>query len=491
MRRLIVIFLFCAAAAIASPAQTLTTLVDFGVQTGVNPESNLIQGTDGNFYGTIKFGGDNGSGTVFQITPEGALTILHSFDFTDGAYPTAGLVQAKDGSFYGTAEYGGANIYGTFFKITPEDVFTKLHDFNYLEGSFPYAGVVQATDGNFYGTTLLGGADDAGAVFKITPEGVLTTLHSFYYLGADGNEPYAALVQATDGSFYGTTYFGGTNDDGTVFKITPGGVLTTLHSFKGADGAYPYAGLVQASDGNFYGTTEDGGADDIGTVFKITPGGVLTALHSFQGADGSYPQAGLVQASDGNFYGTTLNGGAGLDAGTIFKITPEGTLRTLYSFCSQTDCADGRAPNAVVQATDGNFYGTTFGGGPADWGTAFRLDTGFFAALSLTNTGSGTVISGDGHIYCGSVCGYPYPKGTQVGLTAVPAPGYTFSSWTGCDNAQGDFCLMTMDSAKTVNATFIISNVGLTSLVLNPSTVKGGNISIATITLNAPAPEGG
>ncbi len=491
MRRAVLVLAFCVVIAIASPAQTLTTLVDFEVQNGTNPDSNLIEGTDGNFYGTTFAGGDDGSGTVFNITPEGTLTILHSFDFTDGAYPTAGLVQATDGNFYGTAQYGGDNIAGTFFKITPGGAFTTLHSFDYMEGAFPYAGVAQATDGNFYGTTLLGGADNNGTVFNITPQGILTNLHSFSFNGTDGNHPYAALVQATDGDFYGTTFYGGVNNDGTIFKITPEGILTILHSFNGTDGANPYAGLVQAADGNFYGTTEDGGANNNGTVFKITPEGTLTTLHSFEGTDGSHPQAGLVQATDGNFYGTTENGGAHLDAGTIFRITPEGTLTTLYSFCSQMGCADGRAPNAVVQATDAKFYGTTFGGGLADWGTAFRLDAGLGALLSVGKIGTGTIISGDGHIYCGSTCSYTYLSGTQVGLTALPAPGYTFSSWTGCDDVQGDICVVKMSSARNVTATFDVAQITLTSLTFNPSYVKGGRLSAATLTLSAPAPSGG
>jgi len=189
------------------------------------------------------------------------------------------------------------------------------------DGAWPYAGLVQASDGNFYGTTTGGGANGAGTVFKVTPAGRLTTLYNFCYQGypcSDGGDPYAGLIQATDGNFYGTTLGGGASGDGTVFKITPSGTLTTLYNFGGADGAVPYGGLIQATDGNFYGTTSGGGASGDGSVFKITPSGTLTTLHSFADSDGASPD-GLVQATDGNFYGTTYGGGAYGD-GTVFRL---------------------------------------------------------------------------------------------------------------------------------------------------------------------------
>jgi uncharacterized repeat protein (TIGR03803 family) len=183
------------------------------------------------------------------------------------------------------------------------------------------------------------------------------------------------LLQATDGNFYGTTEVGGAHNQGTVFKITPAGALTTLYNFCSAsacaDGQQPLAGLIQANDGNFYGTTSKGGTFNYnyGTVFQITPAGALTTLHSLNGTDGFQPSGALIQASDGNLYGTTSWGGAyGLSYnGTIFKITPTGTFTTLYNFCSQVNCADGRWPlAALIQGSDGNFYGTTTAGGAYD-----------------------------------------------------------------------------------------------------------------------------
>ncbi len=317
-------------------------------------------------------------------------------------------MQGTDGNFYGTTYGGGAEPrVGTVFKITPGGALTTLYSFcaqtNCTDGQQPYAGLVRGSDGNFYGTTLEGGANtgcslgsgSCGTVFKITPGGALTTLHSFCAQSncADGGNPYAGLVQASDGNFYGTTFDRGANGYGTVFKITPAGTLTALYSFCSqtscADGQYAYAGLVQATDGNFYGSTSAGGAGAYhqgGTVFKITPSGTLTTIYNFCSqpncTDGDSSVARLVQATDGTLYGTTLHGGAYCmptsGCGTVFRITPSGMLTTLHSF---DDTDDGKTPfGGLVQASDGNFYGAaTYGANPActsglhGCGTVFRL----------------------------------------------------------------------------------------------------------------------
>src|ERR1022692_2359992 len=220
----------------------------------------------------------------------------------------------------------------------------------------------------------------------------LTTIHRFCSQSGcpDGAGPYAGLVQATNGGLYGTTFVGGTNSAGTIFKITPGGTLATLYSFcpqtNCTDGAEPEAGLFQAANGDLYGTTYFGGTNGQGTVFKITQGtvfkitqgGTLTTLYSFCSqtncTDGATPGAGLVQAANGDLYGTTYFGGT--NGGTVFKITPGGTLTTLYNFCSQTNCTDGTGPLAgLVQAANGDLYGTTYFGG-TNGGTVFKITPG-------------------------------------------------------------------------------------------------------------------
>src|SRR3984957_20281827 len=229
-----------------------------------------------------------------------------------------------------------------------------LHTFASEGAINPAAALIQATDGNFYGTTIGG----LGAVFKMTPGGTLTILHEFTGGTTDGANPYAGLIQGKDGNFYGTTGEGGTLGEGTVSTMTPSGTVTLLHSFNSStDGGYPQAGLIQGTDGNFYGTTEEGGPASFGgTVFKMTPGGTLTILHAFTGGttDGAFPYAGLIQGTDGNFYGTTAGGGTA-NQGTVFKVTPGGVLTILHAFTGET--TDGAYPYAtLIQATDGNFY---------------------------------------------------------------------------------------------------------------------------------------
>lgn len=299
------------------------------------------------------------------------------------------LVQGLDGAFYGTTLLGGNGNAcslgcGTVFRIDAEGVLKTLPLIP-REGDYPYAGLMLARDGSFYGTAVYGGDNGNGAIYKIGGPGGLTTLYSFCSLTncANGANPEAPLVEpAADGGFYGTTTNGGANGDyGTVFKITAEGTLTTLYSFCAqiycSDGEEPVGGLVQASDGNFYGTTFAGGSNGAGTIFKITAQGAFTSLYSFcvqpRCVDGSEPEAGLIQAIDGDFYGTSLAGGAN-DEGTVFKVTANGTVNTLYSFCSQTNCADGSSPAArLVQATDGDFYGTTAIGGASLLGTVFKI----------------------------------------------------------------------------------------------------------------------
>ena len=454
-----VVLLVCAAAVTPSYAQTLTTLLTFGGTDGSTPISGLVQGMDGNYYGTAYRGGSGNVGTAFKITPQGLLTTLYNFcslqGCTDGEYPNAALVLSTDGNFYGTTYFGGASAppYGTVFKLTAQGTLTTLYNFcsqsSCTDGSFPSAGLVQGADGNFYGTTYEGGANNFGSLFRITPKGQLTTLYSFCSQTgcADGEYPsYVGLVLGTDGNFYGITNLGGANGNyGTVFKVTSAGKLTTLYSFCSqsncADGIYP-EGILQATNGSFYGTATAGGAcpyttQGCGTVFKITSAGKLTTLYTFcpqnNCPDGVNP-IGLVQASDGNLYGTTSQGGISTNGtangGSIFRISPTGAGTSLYGFCSQTNCADGTLPRDLVQGTSGSFLGTT----ESSPGTIFKLDAGLHPFVqTLRNfgkAGSSVIILGNSLTgstslsFNGTTAAFKVISATEI-MSSVPAGATT------------------------------------------------------------------
>jgi uncharacterized repeat protein (TIGR03803 family) len=378
--------------------QTFTPLWQFGSLSngadGGSPGASMIQGRDGNFYGTSGWTNEVNC-TVFKITPEGTLTTLWHFgslsNNADGTALMSGLVQGRDGDFYGTTASGGTNHYaGTAYKITPAGTLTPLWQFgslsNNADGHGPN-GLIQGTDGNFYGTTVGLELNTHGTVFRMTSGGSLTTLYSFGNFAGDGIDPFAPLIQGNDGNFYGTTGSGGAFNNGTVFQITPAGVLTNIWHFTGGvDGAFPMAGLIQGPDGLFYGTTYSGGSHAGGTVYKITSAGTLTPLWQFGSlsneADGVRPSATLVLGSDGCFYGTTTSGGTNElhSSGTVFKITSAGMLTPLWQFggsLSDLPFVGGTASHGgLAQGSDGAFYGTTtFGGtnGVGQYGIVFKL----------------------------------------------------------------------------------------------------------------------
>jgi len=537
----------------AAHGQQLTTLYNFCSLGGLDctdgsaPSGYLIQGSDGNFYGTTTGGGQYGQGTVFKVTPTGTLTTLYSFcaqggaDCTDGAQPVAGVIEGSDGNFYGTTAAGGIpQTYdlcnaptpftcGTVFKITPSGELTTLYSFcsqvsnnSCPDGANPN-GLALGSDGNFYGTAPGGNA--GGTIFKITPTGAFTTVYAFCEQQEGCTYGPGGLVRGSDGNFYGETGagFGESVINGAVFKVTPSGVLTILQYFCNISGCLgegpPSARLVEGRDGNFYGTTTSGYPH--GSVFRVAPTGGGTTLYDFCSladcADGTVPYGGLIQGSDGNFYGTTYVGGGGSESeclsgwdgcGTIFKITPDGTLTTLHVFCSEgtwPTCTDGELPVAgLVQATDFNFYGVGGGGihgsGNGSGGVFFALaalpvasvsptgltfgsqDEGTTSAsqsVTLSNTGqealavSSVAASGDfsetddcvGSVAVGSTCTInvffkPTQTGTRTGTLTIT------------DNNHG-----ISGSQQTVSLTGTGANPGAT---LSATTLAFGNEGIQT-----------
>lgn len=454
---------FCAVAALngavvlALSAQTFTTIFTFGGSDGQSPYGALIQGADGCLYGTTNSGGKYKSGTIFRITTTGELTTIHNFcsqaDCPDGKSPSGGLVLATDGDFYGTTDEGGANNRGMIFQLTPEGVLSPIYSFcaqaGCPDGYNPGGNLVQASNGELYGTARNGGADSEGTLFGVTPSGIFTTIHTFCSAAecSDGAQPIGGLIQATNGMLYGTTFYGGAHGRGEVYQISLGETLKKVVSFCGdcRAGGWPESGVIQAADGNLYGTTSVPGNTGYGTVFTATTAGDIKTLYTFCAqascADGVDPQGGLIQATDGNFYGTTAVGGAH-DGGTVFQITPQGTLTTLYNFCSESDCADGTNPVAALfQATDGNFYGTT-------QGTVFQIATGLapfvrmlptFGDAGATVEIFGTDLTGASSLtFNGAAAAFEMisaneivatvPTGATTGTIAVVTPGGTLSS---------------------------------------------------------------
>jgi uncharacterized repeat protein (TIGR03803 family) len=376
----------------------------------------------------------------------------------------------------------------------PAQTFTSLFSFDGTNGSFPYAGLVQATNGKLYGTTFYGGANrkEYGTVFSITAGGMLTTLHHFDF--TDGENPAGVLVQAANGNLYGTTLYGGANGPyGTVFSITASGMLTTLRSFDRTDGGNPYAGLIQATNGTFYGTTFEGGASvncavaGCGTVFSITASGTLTTLHSFDKTDGKNPEARLVQATNGDFYGTTGEGGAN-GYGTVFKITPSGVLTTLHSF----DDTDGSYPTAgLVQASNGDFYGTTGEDGASGEGTVFKITpSGTLTTLhSFDRTDGGNPYAGliqgtNGMFYGTTYEGGANNNGTVFGLSVDLSPFVKTQPTSGAAGAAVKILGTSLTGAISVTfngtpATFMVGSASQIKATV-PAGATTGTVQVVT-----------
>lgn len=541
-----VVSAFCLAAGMPAMGQGFTVIHDFAgylTESGAQPFSGLIQGTDGNFYGTTSEGGGGsctfGCGTIYRITADDTFSVLYSFQEPDWG-PSSGLIQATDGNFYGTTAWGGgsSNCYftngcGTIYRITPQGAFTTVYSFN--EAAGPMSGVIQGRDRRLYGSTYYGGTSSncnmgCGTIFQLAPGGTFTTVYSFS--GSDGSQP-GVIIQATDGNFYGIT-LGGGSGFGTIFKLTPNGKLTTLHSFGGADGWLP-SDLIQANDGNFYGVTVAGGANSGGTVFEVTPTGTLTTLYNFcaqKGCrDGNEPST-LMQGRDGNLYGTTMWGGyiKVQGAGTIFEMGG-GVLTTIYKFSPKGGSyLNGEGPEGVLmQAADGNFYGTAVNGGTNNdcgngCGTVFTfgpatatlsktsLNFGSQAldeaspplSLTMKNSGvtvlnvSSVVVNGEFAIATNTCTGAALTAGQEcrVALTFTPtALGLQTGTLTFTDNAGSSPQMVSLSGTGIAQATltpashtFPKTNVGETSAAYNFTLRNNLSTTLTGISYSTAAP---
>ena len=346
---------------------------------------SLIEGSDGKLYGTALGGGDHPDGTLFRLSRDGTgFEVLHHFDGTDGRLPARRMVEGSDGNFYGTARLGGDYDRGTLFRMSPDgSAFTVLHHFNATDGTyggFPESGLIEGSDGNYYGTTPEGGSVGCGGtLFRMSPSGILEipVLHSFTG-DDDGCRPEDRLLEGSDGKFYGTTAAGGPDFGGTIFRMTPSGLgFEVLHTFGPGETAYRLGGLVEGSDGYFYGTTS--GTDepyqyegDWGSVYRISPSGVFETLYfidPYNGDNFAFPTSSLVVGSDGNLYGRAQ--------GAIFRTAPSGAFSIVAHCCFEL-------PNdGLIEGSDGFLY---VGGN----GEVIRLSAGNSATAT---TGQSVTVS--------------------------------------------------------------------------------------------------
>jgi uncharacterized repeat protein (TIGR03803 family) len=354
---------------------TYSTIANLDAPYGTNPHAGLALDANGNLYGTTENGGENGYGTVFKVAAgTHQLSVVTSFDGTHGSNPFGGVIVDATGNLYGTAQYGGDNGFGTVYKIAAgTNNLTTLVSFDGTShGSNPYAGLAVDTNGNLYGTTQNGGANGYGVVFKVAAgTNSMTALASFDGT-PHGSNPWSGVIRDASGNLYGTTYSGGANGLGTVYKVAAGtNQLTTLASFDGTPhGSYSYGSLVADPAGNLYGTTYVGGASGFGTVFKVAAGtNTFTNLHSFDDVHGSNSRAGLMIDASGNLYGTTQYDA--FNYGTIFKMAA-GT--NAFTVLKLFDGTAGIEPygNLIADAA-GNLYGTTYTGGTHGYGVVFML----------------------------------------------------------------------------------------------------------------------
>jgi uncharacterized repeat protein (TIGR03803 family) len=398
-----------------TPGVTLTNVYTFtDAYDGAGPVGLTPDGL-GNLYGMQEYGGTYGYGGVFEFTPATAtFSVLYSFiDGTDGAYPFAPLVLGSDGNFYGTTLGDGATDSGTIFNMSPDGTVNPLYSFTGGDdGGTPNGTLAEGPGLVFYGTTYYGGTNGNGVIFTVDSSSDYNVIHTFDFY--DGGGPYGGLVLASDGNFYGTTGYGGTSNYGTIFRITPGGTFSNLFSFNNNNGANPSDDLVQGLDGKLYGRTYYGGSYGYGTVYNITTNGAFQLLFSFNGTNGANPYPALIAGHDGNVYGLTQYGGTNGQDGVIYEVTPGGGFDIVARFDGQT----GMNPFApLVRGNDGNFYGTTFGGGYGD-GVIFQLSFG-----STPSPGFQSVTRSSG----------------QIVLTWSAIPGRSYQVQTTTNLSQGNW----------------------------------------------------
>ncbi len=449
LRKTTALHLFAAAVTGFSVQGASYEVLEEFIQPGAQPLAALVDGGDGNLYGTTVDGGAFGQGTIFSITPTGDLTTIHSFSGPDGRAPASALIRASDGFLYGTASSGGAQDFGLIFRISTTGAFASLHSLTgasgVAKGSVPGT-LVQHANGNFYGVTQAGGAAGFGTVFCLTSAGIFTTLLEFTGTGGltKGAEPVGALT-FNGTTLFGVTKSGGASDKGVIYKVTTSGAYTLMTEFTGVSGtrlgSAPAAGLfLNPTDSTLYGTTEFGGTNDLGAAFKITTTAspTFTSLRSFADATGSQPVGTLARGSDGALYGVAAGGGTN-GFGALYRITTAGTYSVLANFSGSSGAAIGAVGRAgMLLASDGNLWGTTSAGGLGTRGNIYKIsEAGTFLSVAL----------------------FENPLGwTPVGPPLADSGGWLVPMRSGGPNGQGSLARKQVGSAATLAGAFDTSN---------------------------------
>ena len=448
----------------------VTDLTGTASVNAVSGRGEMLLANDGNLYVAQSAGGAASAGAVMRVAPNGTTVVVHAFkgDTTEAALPYAGLIQANDGKLYGTSYAGGVNSAGAVYSVGLDGTYATVFAFDAKNkgGYRPYGGLVQGPDGALYGTTLQGGTANTGTLFRVTLAGVHTELLSF--TGANGANPEGHLVVGADGALYGTTMTGGTHDRGTVFKITTGGTYTLLYSFDSinsfnavgdgtnASGANPRTGLRVGPDGNLYGTAYQGGSAGYGTLFRVTPAGALTVLHTFGGtpSDGSRPLGAVSVMPDGTLYGTTSLGGSG-NGGTAWRLSAGGAWSVLHAFSgsaqaivtSPLSAIDGTTPYVGLVPLNGFLYGMTYTDVSTSAGNVFKIDLGTAGTLPITfsvspetvTLGSSAVISwsSPGAASCTASENWTDTIATSGTVTVTPTSAGIYNYAIGCTDGAG------------------------------------------------------
>ncbi len=442
------------------PAGNETVLYSFsGGSDGALPQAGVTRDSAGNLYGTTQNGGIANAGVVYKLAVSGQETVLYNFTGgADGYQPFAGVILDSAGNLYGTTSAGGTVAAGVVYQVDTTGHETVLYGFTGgADGSQPYAGVMHDAAGNLYGTTCAGGPANAGAVYKLDAQDNETVLYRFTG-GVDGRCPHAGLTADSVGNLYGTTVFGGTANQGVVYKLDAAGQLTVLYSFTGgADGGNPYAGVIGDSAGNLYGTTSNGGRD-WGVVFKLDTTGRQTVLHRFAGGtDGQYPMAGVVRDAAGNLYGTTQQGGSA-GFGIVYKLDTAGNETVLYSFGGGT--LGGFLDAGVILDAAGNLYGTTASFGLSEAGVVFKLDPSGQETVLLSFNGSdgslpeaGLILDSAGNLYGTTNGGGAWGFGEVFELNTAGQVTLLYSFTGGTDGRYPAGATLMRDSSGNIYGT--------------------------------------